>query len=432
MSLRPALVRVSRRLCNTGSSSAGVSASEVATPLNTAVESEAAHCNSKNRFQRSYEALVQDGRIADDPSQRAAAALLSRVHQRLQPYVKKRSPMVMRLDRSFRMLFGTHSPGGAYICGGVGSGKTMLTDLLYDSIDGDLKRRDHFHNFVLDIHARLHVKRRTNPVDKIGDVARDIAEEVRYLSLDEFQVTDISDALVVHHLFRQLFGLGVVLVATSNRVPERLYENGLQRELFTPLIPLLRQHCEVHVMEETRDYRLRNAKSARAVYFTEDEDGASQLQDVFDELGEGFPVREERIDVLGRKLVVPMAVICKRLAFFTFEELCSRPLSSADYIALCNTFHTICIANIPVLDVIADRNASRRFTKFIDTAYRVGTKIVVHAAAPAEQLFVRPASEVQTEESFESHRTQSRLFEMQSDEYLERPWKPDTTELQAE
>jgi cell division protein ZapE len=302
--------------------------------------------------------------------------------------------------------------------------------MMYDQVSqAAYKRRDHFHQFLLEVHARLHEQRGVahNAADKLGNVARDIAAEVRLCVLDEFQVVDISEAVIVHQLFRKLFEHGVVLVTTSNRAPESLYENGIQRDLFLPLIPILRERCVVHEMALTVDYRLRHSHEVSSTYFLDADGGARRLEDKFVELAGGFPVVPDRLALLGRTLSVSTAVPRKRLAKFSFEELFERPLSSADYLTLCAAYHTILIHHVPVLDVIMDRNAVRRLTNFVDCAYESRVKLVVHAAAePAKLLHGIAGSDGRpvTEEAFAAGRTVSRLIEMQSDAYLGTAWMP--------
>lgn len=244
---------------------------------------------------------------------------------------------------------------------------------------------------------------------------------------DEFQVTDISDAVIAHHLFKKLFANGVVLVATSNRAPEELYENGLQRELFEPLIPILRARLEVHEMGATLDYRLRHKDAKSSTYFLDSDGGRATAFDKFKELVSGFPVEQTRISVLGRTLILPAAVPKKRVALCKFEDICERPLSSADYRALVSEYHTIVLVDVPVLDVVMDRNALRRLTNFVDLAYEARVKLIVHAEAPPPLLVrgVNDGGRAQTEEGFAAGRLVSRLIEMQtSDEYLSSSWHP--------
>lgn len=246
---------------------------------------------------------------------------------------------------------------------------------------------------------------------------------------DEFQVTDISDAVIAHHLFKKLFANGVVLVATSNRAPEQLYENGLQRELFEPLIPLLRERLEVHEMGATVDYRLRHKDAISSTYFLDADGGRASALAKFKELVSGFPIESTRLPVLGRTLILPAAVPKKRVALCKFEDICERPLSSADYRALVAEYHTIVLIDVPVLDVVMDRNALRRMTNFVDLAYEARVKLILHADAPPA-LLVRGAEDgrrARTEEAFAAGRLVSRLIEMQtSDEYLSSSWRPST------
>lgn len=388
-------------------------------------------------FVQSYNAALASGALRDDAAQRAAAGVLSRVSANLTTHLSTPPPAAAGGGFLSRFLprFGAAAeppPRGAYLWSNMpGCGKTMLVDMMYEAVEAKgRKRRDHFHSFALEVHARLHDLRgrSESAADKVGAVARDLASEFQLLVVDEFQVTDISDAVIVHQLFKRLFRHGVVLVATSNRPPEDLYANGLQRELFTPLIPILRRHCEVHDMGATLDYRLRHSDAVSSTFFLDAAGGAVKAREMFDELVGGFPVEQDRISVLGRTLVLPTAAPQKRVVLCNFEDLCERPLSSADYLALVSEYHTIVLTHVPVLDVIMDRNAVRRLTTFVDYAYEARVKLIVHAEAPPNLLLRgagglgRPAV---TEEQFAAGRLISRLIEMQtSDAYLATAWMP--------
>jgi cell division protein ZapE len=387
---------------------------------------------AQSAFAVTYNSAVQTGALRVDRSQLAAAKILSRVCADVNQYLAapQPSPWLPSLFRGSRQ---PQSPRGAYIWGGVGSGKTMLVDMMYDVIaPAELKRRDHFHKFTLDVHARLHDQRLLsgNASDKLGKVASDLASEFQLLVVDEFQITDISEAVIVHQLFRKLFASGVVLVATSNRAPDSLYENGIQRELFTPLIPIIYERCDVHEMGATVDYRLRHSGEESSTYFLKTKEGEKKFQEKFDSLIGGFPVGQARLDVRGRMLLLSRAAPRKRIALFTFEELCGDPLSPADYRALCHSYHTCFLSGLPKLDVLMDRNEMRRLTNFIDAAYEARVKLVVLADEQPTKLFhARGASPndhgwPKTEEAFASERTVSRLIEMQSTEYLQEPWNP--------
>lgn len=382
-------------------------------------------------FAKIYKNALEENVMNLDDAQFAAASVLSRVSAEVQPYLNDAETSGLSW---FSRIMGRYAapknvPRGAYLWStSPGTGKTMLTNMMYDAVEGSCgKRRDHFHSFALDVHSRLHLQQNScNPADKLGNVAREMASEFKLLVLDEFQVTDISEAVIVHQLFRRLFAHGVVLVATSNRAPEQLYTNGIQRELFLPLIPLLHERCHVHEMGVTIDYRLRHSGERSTVYFIADKGETSYFDKKLEELRNGFPFVEDRLAVVGRTLSLPMAVPQKRVALFTFEDLFERPLSSADYIALCCSYHTIFVRGIPVLHVITDRNAVRRFTNFIDCAYEARVKLVILAEAGAKMLLrgIGNNDAPTTEEAFASKRTISRLLEMQCSAYLSQPWAP--------
>eukprot|EP00878_Enallax_costatus_P014061 GHUV01014705.1.p1 GENE.GHUV01014705.1~~GHUV01014705.1.p1 ORF type:complete len:299 (+),score=52.41 GHUV01014705.1:2088-2984(+) len=268
---------------------------------------------------------------------------------------------------------------GLYMFGGVGCGKTMLMDLLVASAPKEFQvERTHFHDFMLDIHGRLrHTKGESDPLKHVAD---DVAQGVKVLALDELFVTDVADAMILHRLFGRLWDNGLVLVATSNRAPDALYEGGLQRQLFLPFIARLKEACVIHNMNSPVDYR-RLAQHTRGLYFLTP-DRTSLLYNAFLECGEdslaaagaaaagsgsvGNPGPVNVAVAMGRSLKVPQAL--GSAAMFDFDELCNRPLAAADYIALAQKFHTLAVADVPRFNA-ANRSAGYRFVTLIDVMY---------------------------------------------------------------
>ena len=301
---------------------------------------------------------------------------------------------------------------GLYIWGDVGRGKTLLMDLFFEEVAIAKKRRAHFNRFMMDVHARIHAERqRAGSSDPIPVVARALAEEARLLCFDEFQVTDVADAMILGRLFDRLFAEGITIVATSNTPPGRLYEGGLNRQLFLPFIEEIKQRLEVVELNGPTDYRLQRMSGIK-VYLTPlgpDADAAMdtawrRLTDR--DCGQGKPMS---LTVLGRQLVVPQA--CRGVARFSFDDLCAKPLAAADYLTIAEEFHAVLLDHIPVLSPEM-RNEARRFTLLIDTLYDEGVKLICSAAAPPDSLYP------QGDGSDAFRRTASRLAEMQSDDYL--------------
>jgi cell division protein ZapE len=286
----------------------------------------------------------------------------------------------------------------------------MLMDLFFAVAPVEKKRRVHFHAFMLETHERIHRHGKRAPGDPIGPVAASIASETTLLCFDEFHVTDIADAMILGRLFQALFGHGVVVVATSNRAPDELYKDGLQRERFLPFIALLQQRLDVLELESGRDYRL--AKLARKPVYHHPLTGEAHeaLETAFADLTDGAAGEPAVIDVKGRRLTVSRAA--KGVAWFTFDELCVRPLGAADYLALAERFHTIILEGIPAMGP-EQRNEAKRFNTLIDTLYDRHVNLVASAAAAPEALY--PAGDF----AFEFERTVSRLQEMQSADYIE-------------
>lgn len=359
--------------------------------------------------------LSRSPKITLDPAQEAAARKLDALARALKSY---------RLGK--RSWFGrVKPPRGLYIWGGVGRGKSMLMDMFFDAAPIAPKSRVHFNQFMVDVHARIHEWRsldarararrpefvRDAGDDPIAPVARGIANAASLLCFDEFQVTDVADALILGRLFQQLFERGVVVVATSNTAPKHLYEGGLNRQLFTPFIAMIEERLDVVEINGPQDYRLLRMKGLNS-YITPLGPEADRLMDEAWRKLTGTEKGQKRLlGFLGRTLEVPQAA--GGFARFTFDALCAQPLSAVDYLEIAHHFATVFIDRIPVMG--ADmRNEARRFILLIDTLYDLGVQLVCSAAAPPDKLYVAGDGA----DAFQ--RTASRLVEMQSEDYLNR------------
>ena len=364
------------------------------------------HENSPTSPHALYRARLDSGELHADPRQDEALRLLDALARTLADYAPQTG------KRGWRARFGLKPdampPRGLYIWGPVGRGKSMLMDLFFAAAPVAKKRRVHFYAFMQEVQARLHA-RRADKDDPIPAVAAAIAADATLLCFDEFEVTDIADAMILGRLFEALFASGVVVVATSNRAPGDLYKDGLQRDRFEPFIALLKERMDVIQLDGGRDYRLQKFAGRKTYFITDNGDGHRALEAAFADLTGGAEGKPVELPVLGRKLEVPRAA--KEVAWFGFDELCVRPLGPADFLALCREFHTFIIEGIPVMDR-GLRNEAKRFTIFIDTLYEAHGNIVATAAAPPEGLYP------DGDGSFEFQRTVSRLNEMQSADYI--------------
>ena len=366
-----------------------------------------------------YAALVSEGEIEPDPTQEAVAARLTRLEQRLAQ---------LRLSRKsshLGWLFGknTQQEGpikGLYIHGEVGRGKTMLMDLFFAGSEVKRKRRAHFHEFMADVHERVHVHRqkiKSGEIaegDPIAQTAAALAEEAWLLCFDEFHVTDIADAMILGRLFARLFDAGVVVVATSNVEPDELYKDGLNRALFAPFIALLHQHMDVVRLEAPKDFRLEKLNAQPVWYVPADEDAEVALDIAWQRLTGILSGEPHQIAAKGRVIRVPEAA--KGVARFSFRQLCEQPLGASDYLRIAREFHTLIIEGIPAMDY-PQRNEAKRFIALIDTLYDNGVKVVASAQAEPQSLYLA----IEGYEANEFRRTASRLIEMRSSEYLSLP-----------
>src|SRR4051812_44143310 len=346
-----------------------------------------------------YRAALSQGELKSDPAQEHAARKLKALAQ------------LLATRRGFS-LFGrkAEAPKGLYIWGDVGRGKTLLMDMFFAEAQVAKKRRAHFNSFMVDVHARIHAERqRAGSSDPIPVVARDLAEQARLLCFDEFQVTDVADAMILGRLFDRLFAEGVTIVATSNTPPDRLYEGGLNRQLFLPFIAEIKDRLEVVELNGPTDYRLQRLSGVK-VYLTPLGPAADAAMDqAWRRLTDTAHGKPTSLTVLGRQLRVPQAA--RGVARFDFKDLCAQALAAADYLTVAQEFHTILLDHIPVLTPEM-RNEARRFTLLTDTLYDEGVKLICSAAAPPDQLYEHGDGA----EAF--RRTASRLAEMQSEDYL--------------
>ena len=358
-----------------------------------------------------YDALISEGRIEKDAAQAEIAHLLDDLEHHLE-------------NRGGGGWFSKPKDvKGLYLWGGVGRGKSMLMDLFFATVEIENKRRVHFHDFMQETHSFINDWKKLSPKEKkatgwsvkggdddpIPPAAKKIAAHAELLCFDEFQVSDIADAMILGRLFTQLLERKVVVVATSNRPPDDLYKNGLNRQRFVPFIELLKETHEVHEIRSDRDYRLERLTSAPVYYAPLGPAADKAMQSAWDRLTNCAEPHETQLTVQGRQWRLPQ--VAAGVVRMSFDEMCNRPLGAADYLALARMFDTVLIEDVPLLRP-ENGNAARRFVTLIDALYEAKSKVIISAEAEPNELYISGDG------AFEFERTASRLYEMRSADYL--------------
>ncbi len=363
-----------------------------------------------------YQQRIKDGTLSPDPVQKAAVGSLQRLYDELmkahdaQP--KNLFEKVTGMARRSK-----DAPKGVYMHGGVGRGKSMVMDMFYDCLPDDIRKtRIHFHAFMIDVHDYMHARRKDESVNEdmnsaLPALAERIAERSRILCFDEFHVTDVADAMILGRLFTALFDRDVVVVATTNWEPDRLYEGGLQRERFLPFIQLLKDKLEIVHLDSPTDYRAQCLREEGTYFYPLGSETRRQANGVFNTLTDNMLPEEDEIEVKGRTIKVE--VTAKNVARFSFAQLCEQPHGAEDYLEIAKKYPTIFLEGVPKLGYDR-RNEAKRLMILIDALYESGTKLVVTADAPPDKLYQGH------DHGFEFQRTVSRLLEMQSAGYLEK------------
>ena len=369
-----------------------------------------------------YRELVSSGAIEADAAQARAVELLSELEEKLAVYKPRRNGFGGGLiGRLFTNGKDKPAPRGLYVHGEVGRGKTMLMDLFFQNSAIAHKRRAHFHEFMADVHERIHEFRQKIARGEIGTdtdpvrlTAQTVFDEAWLLCFDEFHVTDIADAMILGRLFERLFELGTVVVATSNVAPDDLYRGELNRALFLPFIADIKARMEVLRLDSRTDFRMEKLTGVKMWLVPADAKADAALDDAWARLTGGAPARPRDIAHKGRILHVPCSA--DGVARFSFRDLCEQPLAGSDYLRFAHDYHTILIDHIPAMGE-AERNAAKRFITLVDTLYDNGVKLLASAAAEPDRLYHHGTGT----EAMEFVRTASRLQEMGSESYLALP-----------
>lgn len=346
------------------------------------------------KMQDIYDAHVAAGDLTRDPAQEAVLPELERLRDGLANPVTKKSGWFKKAK--------PEPVKGLYLWGGVGRGKSMLMDMFVEAVSVPA-RRVHFHAFMQEIHAGMHQARQKGVEDALVPVAAQVAQDVRLLAFDEMQITDITDAMIVGRLFELLFEAGVTVVTTSNRVPDDLYKNGLNRQLFLPFIDVLKDQMVVWEMVSPTDYRQDRLTGQQVYFVTGTEDAHKRLNELWGDLA-GAGARPLVLTVQGREVEIPK--FHNGVGMAKFYDLCGKMLGPADYLAIADAVRVLLLEDIPLLSR-HNFNEAKRFVTLIDALYEAKVRLICTAAAEPEMLYVEGTG------TFEFERTASRLREMQ-------------------
>lgn len=356
-----------------------------------------------NTPQQRYATDMKKSGFVSDPAQATAVDALQNVYDQLQ----RNPPQKRLLSQRLRWP----AVQGLYLWGGVGRGKTYLMDMFYESLPPPHKLRTHFHRFMLDVHART--RHYADKRDPLKLVALELSHQIRVLCFDEFFVSDIADAMILGRLMQALFDEGVTVVATSNCAPDELYRGGLQRQNFLPAIQRIKEQMRILNVDSGTDYRLRHLTRVPLYLCPSDDAADAALAEDFAEMGSGDGSAADAVlSVHGRSIKARR--LGSGIAWLDFSEICEGPRGAADYIEMARLHHTVMVSGVPQLTAEKE-DAARRFITMVDEFYDRGVKLILAADVPQNQLYAGNRL------AFEFRRTQSRLQEMQSEEYLAKP-----------
>ena len=354
------------------------------------------------------EGAINHDNYSIDPAQKSAIDALQVCYDSLSQQ-QLNTPWYERLFEKLSTQSGNNQQG-IYLWGDVGRGKTWLMNLFFDSLPFDQKCRIHFHHFMIDVHKHLNtLGNQKNPLTKI---ASNYAEQYRVICLDEFIVTNITDAMLLHGLLRALHHHGVMLIMTSNRTPDDLYLNGLQRERFLPAISLIKHTSKVIHLDGEIDHRTVLSKNDESIHIIETESDRTKLEKKMQELANSSIDKNHTLTIQKRPI---QTIACSDgIVWFDFNILCHSPRAAQDYIQLAEQFHTLLLSNVPIMDKYMDDKA-RRFIYLIDALYDKNVKIILSAETKLEHLYTGDMLK------FAFKRALSRLIEMQSNQYQSKP-----------